>query len=632
MQLPIQGISSLNIKTFGKDHAKEQNHRLVTVCLVDVQGQEHKFQMYDSPFITSHSKAPTLSQEDIRFIKSNKINLCRPPDNDEQLQILLGCDYLWDLLEGKQCKLPSGLHLISTKFGHMISGQKTPKEQALKSEEVLKMEPERKNNEADVWDKYWTIESTGINEYTGTEKSEKQLVDEKIINKFKETIVKRPDGYYVRLPWKDDKTPLPDNKNMALARLRSLFRQYRNGKEDLLEIDDIFKTQLEQGIIEPVRETTIPPTNEKVHYLPYQVVVTPEKKTTLKRIVFDASAHPVGKPSLNDLLYQGPLILPNIVGILMRFRTGKVATIADIEKACLQVRLNAQDRNVTRFLWVKDVNKPLDDLNIQIYRFTRVTFGLNASPFLLAATFDYHLDNTVKNEKVANQIKANMYVDNLLLTSETTQEAFEQYKIAKTIFSGLNMNMREFISNDLTLMNLIPNEDKAQTSTPKVLGIQWKITEDNLVIKCTPELAEPITKRTVLQTNATIYDPLGLLLPLLVRSKSFFQSLWKKSYSWDETLSDEDREQCRKLSNSIGGFQKEIPRRIAEKHADYHLITFSDASLTAMTAFTYLKSESEQRLLMAKSKLPSIKGTHTVPKLEMNALTIAARLSPSAYE
>ncbi|KHJ84892.1 hypothetical protein OESDEN_15388, partial [Oesophagostomum dentatum] len=433
MQLPIQGISSLNIKTFGTDHAKEQNHRLVTVCLVDIQGQEHKFQLYDSPFITSHSKAPTLSQEDIRFIKSNKINLCRLPDSDEQPQILLGCDYLWDLLEG--------LHLISTKFGHMISGQKTPKEQALKSEEVLKIESERNDNEADVWDKYWTIESTGINEYTGTEKSEKELVDEKIINKFKETIVKRPDGYYVRLPWKDEKTPLPDNKNMALARLRSLFRQYRNRKEDLLEIDDIFKTQLEQRIIEPVRETIIPLINEKVHYLPYQVVVTPEKKTTPKRIVFDASAHSVGKPSLNDLLYQGPLILPNIVGILMRFRTGKVATIADIEKAFLQVRLNEQDRNVTRFLWVKDVNKPLDDLNIQIYRFTRVTFGLNASPFLLAATIDYHLDTTVKNEKVANQIKANMYVDNLLLTSETTQEAFEQYKIAKTIFSVPKLEM-----------------------------------------------------------------------------------------------------------------------------------------------------------------------------------------------
>ncbi|KHJ87517.1 hypothetical protein OESDEN_12708 [Oesophagostomum dentatum] len=171
----------------------------------------------------------------------------------------------------------------------------------------------------------------------------------------------------------------------------------------------------------------------------------------------------------------------------------------------------------------------------------------------------------LQDVKVANQIKANMYVDNLLLTSETTQEAFEQYKIAKTIFSGLNINMREFISNDSTIMDLIPKKDKAQTSTPKVLGIQWKTTEDNLVIKCTPAMAEPITKRTVLQTNAAIYDPLGLLLPFLVKSKSFFQSLWKKSYYWDEILSDKDSEQCRKLSNSIGGFQKETPRRIAEK-------------------------------------------------------------------
>lgn len=51
-----------------------------------------------------------------------------------------------------------------------------------------------------------------------------------------------------------------------------------------------------------------------------------------------------------------------------------------------------------------------------------------------------------------------------------------------------------------------------------------------------------------------------------------------------------------------------------------------------MAACAYIFDEKESSLLMAKSKLPSIKSKATYPKLEMNALTMATRLALSVCE
>ncbi|KAK6735279.1 hypothetical protein RB195_018457 [Necator americanus] len=74
-------------------------------------------------------------------------------------------------------------------------------------------------------------------------------------------------------------------------------------------------------------------------------------------------------------------------------RIGQIAIISDVEKAFLKVRLQEVDRDATRCLWFRDHNSPPTLDNIQTFRFTRVTFGIKSSPFLLAGTTYYHLDN-----------------------------------------------------------------------------------------------------------------------------------------------------------------------------------------------------------------------------------------------
>ncbi|KAK5964916.1 hypothetical protein GCK32_022718, partial [Trichostrongylus colubriformis] len=57
------------------------------------------------------------------------------------------------------------------------------------------------------------------------------------------------------------------------------------------------------------------------------------------------------------------------------------------------------------------------------------------------------------------------------------------------------------------------------------------------------------------------------------------------------------------------------------------MAVFADASQIAMAACVYITSSSSTKLIMAKSKLPSLKTATTIPKLEMNALTLGARLA-----
>ena len=53
-------------------------------------------------------------------------------------------------------------------------------------------------------------------------------------------------------------------------------------------------------------------------------------------------------------LHRGPILLQNLTGILLRFRLNKIATVADIERTFLQIRLQDDAKDISRFFWLKD--------------------------------------------------------------------------------------------------------------------------------------------------------------------------------------------------------------------------------------------------------------------------------------
>ena len=244
---------------------------------------------------------------------------------------------------------------------------------------------------------------------------------------------------------------------LHIRRLRSLINRLKSNRILFGNYNQIIQEQLHQGIIEEVDLSVV--TNTRKHYLPHHPVVTPSKVSTKIRIVYDASAKlQVGESSLNECLYRGPVILPDLCGLLFRFRLQCIVVLADIEKAFLQLGIQNGDKDVTIFLCLKDTTKLEVDDNIMVYRFCRVSFGLICNPFLLAATIKYHLQK--EESTLALQILNNIYVDNLLIGVNSVSEASKVYHEAKIIFerATVTMHLREWNSNSMEFFKFSARE------------------------------------------------------------------------------------------------------------------------------------------------------------------------------
>ena len=218
--------------------------------------------------------------------------------------------------------------------------------------------------------------------------------------------------------------------------------------------DQIIREQLDTGIIEHV-DLGFPTEVNQIHYLPHHGIIQQDKKTTKLRIVYDASAcSSPNQPSFNDCLYSGPSLNEQVMDLLMRFHCHHVALVSDVEKAFLMVSVEEKDRDCLRFLWIDDVNS--DQPSLEVLRFTRVVFGVMASPFLLGGTMLHHLMkyNNEDPEFVRLMLES-LYVDDVDGEGHDVNEAFELYVKSKLRFEKGGLRLSKWGSNLEELMRMI---------------------------------------------------------------------------------------------------------------------------------------------------------------------------------
>ena len=195
----------------------------------------------------------------------------------------------------------------------------------------------------------------------------------------------KKEGYETRLPFKDYSEILPDNYNLAKHRLNSLKNRLSKNNDLFNEYDKIVKDYLKEDIVDIV------PPREEIVFHPLFTSQSSRRKnreTTKVRIVFDGSAHSTNEPSVNDVLYSGPCLLPLNFDILIRFRTGKIGIVADVNQAFHQIEIMKEHRDFLRFLWFEDILYNQETITL---RLKRGIFGLTCSPFLLNGTIKEHL-------------------------------------------------------------------------------------------------------------------------------------------------------------------------------------------------------------------------------------------------
>ena len=211
-----------------------------------------------------------------------------------------------------------------------------------------------------------------------------------------------------------------------------LINRLHADKDLLHKYDEIIQQQVKNNTIEEVDVTK--PSETKRYYLPHHPILTPDKETTKIRIVYDASAKAKSTASsLNECLFRGPIILPDLFGLLLRFRLYKLVLLADVEEVFLHIGIQETECDVTRFLWLRDIHSMVSNSNLVVYHFCRVPFGLTCSPFLLGATLKFHLQN--EGTPLALNIMNNMYVDNVsLIGTDSAEEAFFYFSGSKRYF------------------------------------------------------------------------------------------------------------------------------------------------------------------------------------------------------
>ena len=139
------------------------------------------------------------------------------------------------------------------------------------------------------------------------------------------------------------------------------------------------------------------------------------------------------------------------------------------------------------------------------------------------------------------------------------------------------------------------------------------------------------TKRKVLATTASIFDPLGLLSPAVIAYKIFLQKLWQDKLQWDELLPVHLQQEWNQLHQTIPQLsQIKINRKvICSTATNLQIHGFCDSSERAYGACLYIHSTDNRRtfceLLCSMSKVAPLKQL-TIPRLELCAATLLSKL------
>ena len=541
-------------------------------------------------------------------------------DRNFKISLLIGSDHYWDIVEDHIIR-GNGPTAMSSKLGYLLSGPLPTEESANTTISNSHIAVNQDGREHDL-QQFWNLETTGT-----TPVKEDSAKREFLMEYSKTSVSRQSDGSYcAKLPWKPMHPPLPTNREVCWKRARSLVHRLSQTPDLLQTYDKIIAEQVKKGFIEMVPDTS---DDNKTHYIPHHCIKK-NSTTTPIRIVYDCSCRQSSNlPSLNDCLLTGPHFLSDLCSIILRFRTYNYAASTDIEKAFLHVKLHRDDRDYTRFYWLKDVSNPNGQFDV--YRFKAVLFGAVSSPFILYATLYHHLQQY--NTPVSRDILHNLYVDNILLGHSSEEEIIQFYHNARAILSEAHFNLRAWATNSPQLRDITQKEKTADTSTPNnILGMLWNPVSDQLSLTPKSTLIPGnslTTKRELLQESSKVFDPIGITVPVTIQAKLLVQKVWSQHIEWDEPLGTELLNEWRRIAVDLSQLpQFSINRKYLPNFStsDMELHAFSDASNKAYGAVIYLRSQTNTAFVIAKSRVAPLK-CPTLPRLELMAALVAARLT-----
>lgn len=521
--------------------------------------------------------------------------------------------------------------------------------------------------------------------------------------------------YKVAIPWKEGRS--------AAARIFENIDSYSNAKSRLMKEKYKFMKDpaRKEGVFKQINETLSLGHARVVNdrnldglpkwYMPIHVVTRPDKPGKF-RVCQDAASK-VKNTYLNEHLCPGPDMLNSLVGVLFRFRKGRVAVSADIKTFFHMIHVADEDVAAFRFLFFKDESmREIVELESLVH-----IFGASSSPPVANFTLKYHADRIREKygDEIFWQIVLQFYVDDYISSFDSPEKAREmRLKITAALAEGgftltkwssthpevliddvssspssLSLPLSSQPSQDVASTGEItvdenphPSEKEEEkeeeeeendeivpffedsslsqatkefiqgpeqgvtTSTSKVLGLGYDETEDTLFVRVTDRAKDPVTtKRHLLKLTASVYDPIGLASPYVLKGRLFFQRANELNLDWDDRLPDDLITAVNEWKDSIQGLNKvKIDRWtsiLGYEDCLTDLAVFSDSSAEGYGVCAYLRKylkNSEDAyvtfffakahvvpLSMSKGKIKDQEDHgDSMPRLELNAARLAA--------
>ncbi|CAI6368824.1 unnamed protein product [Macrosiphum euphorbiae] len=608
VSLSISGVGTMSSSTVRLMPCTVSSH-----C----QNYQSSIEFHSLPTITERLPHQMFSMDQLNIPDDVKGNLADPQLNvPAAVDILFGAELFYDIFLGARKQLSKHISVHNTKLGWILVGKLFEKS-LVKSKITMLSTPVSTNS--------------ALSLFTSTTNA--QFIEEAQAEKHFSSTVKRDESgrFVVKLPVNDKITFLGDSRPMAERRFYNLERRLSKDEKLAEQYNMFISEYLALNHMELANPTCTGPK----YYLPHHPVFKANSTTTKLRVVFDGSANTKSGIALNDVLLKGPKVQSDIFHILLRFRIHQVVITADVEKMYRQVLVAPEDRDLQRILYRKS---PTDQL--QEYRLCTVTYGTKSASYLATRCLS-EIGKCTDNPKLNRVITQDFYVDDLLSGGASEDECYQIYSSLVKHFSPAGFPLRKWCSNSVNLINQIPSACNdptfvlklSENDTVTALGLTWQPITDQFRFTFkhwSPPLN--MTKRTLLSDINSVYDPIGLISPVLILGKIFIQQLWGMKMSWDDIIPSELQARWIKFYNSLQSLHElAIPRKVintADSKVTIH--GFCDASQEAFGACIYLRSASpngqvQVHLLASKSRVAPMKAT-TIPRLELCGAVLLSEL------
>ena len=451
--------------------------------------------------------------------------------------------------------------------------------------------------------------------------------EEYIIKKLRESLHIKDGKYAASCTWKPGTERPPLNLAMAKGRLNNLEKSKAFRNPDIkAAYGKVFSDWEAKKIVlrVPLQEETVK------HLLPHFPIIKESESTPVRPVMGCDVA-------LNKYLLPGPNLLNEVVGVLLRFRSGRFTIAGDIKQMFLNIHLLEEDKPYHCFLWRGEEKEPF------VYQFQRHVFGNAGSPCVAVFVLKEHAKKyQEKYPRAVDTLLHSTLIDDVLDAADTEGEAAEWLLQIKEIIAAAGMKLAKIHTNVPKLLRSLPREEVAAGALDlsetvlapaltglKTLGLAYDPVGDCFFFRMDKPDAEGWTKRRVLKLFPRLFDPLGLLLPFSIKARIYFSHIARSKRGWDERLppSQEWEDWLLQLQEL---HLVRVPRNVlplGQGPAALHV--FADASQVAYAAAAYLVlgtgAAAQVALVFAKAHVAPAKAL-TIPRMELLAALLAVKV------